>query len=192
VALKHYCGGVLIAPDLVLTAGHCWFDSQMTPTIGAYFYSDSHRLDDDIHFETFTISAQIRHPRWVYVGEDEFIYDYSIIKLNGQSSKQVIRVNRQDAIPHNGQEVIAMGMGDIDPYFDYRPDVLQEVRLNTISNDRCEKSFDLNRNETYQGRIHPSMICTTGGTHNERDSWYVLEDKKGYRVPDVLTCFALP
>lgn len=166
--LKHFCGGALIAPDIILTAGHCWFEQHISPKVGTYsFHTDVRNVD----YEQFEIAEKVRHPRWVYVGDDEFIRDFSIIKLNGQSTNPVIRINRRDSFPRDGQEVIAMGMGYTDQNFDSRSDVLQQVALNAIPNDICEEAFDLERNITYEGRIHPSMMCSTGGPNNERDSW---------------------
>jgi hypothetical protein len=54
--------------------------------------------------------------------------------------------------------------------------MLMEAVLNAIANDVCEESeSDSNpdrEDESYQGSIFPSMMCTTGGLHSERDAWY--------------------
>jgi hypothetical protein len=86
-----------------------------------------------------------------------------------------VKINRDHSIPHDFQEVVAMGVGDTssNPKKQKISNVLRQVNLNVISNAECEMAHSDERNLTYHNRIYPSMMCTTGGPHNERDSWYV-------------------
>jgi hypothetical protein len=173
----------LIAPDIILTAGHCkpGRRGDVQPRVGTYSFKHDvlDRLDGkkEGDYEQFSIQEMVRHPRFVHVGGDEFIRDFTILKLDGQSSKPVVRINRHADLPAIGQPVTAMGMGNTNPDYESKSSVLKEVVLNAISNDVCEASeSDSNpdrEDESYKGRIFPSMMCTTGGPHNERDAWYV-------------------
>ena len=172
MTLQHYGGGALIAPDIVLTAGHTKPDrhSHVKPHVGTYsFQNDVKGVD----YEEFEIVKAVRHADWVYVDEDDYIRDFTILKLNGQSKHPLVKLNRDNHVPFVGQEVIAMGVGDYDPNPKKTKvsDVLRKVNLNAISNEECELAHSDKRNLTYHNRIYPSMMCTTGGPHNERDSW---------------------
>jgi Trypsin len=98
-----------------------------------------------------------------------------LLKLKHGSSFPVVRMNRHSHIPYSYQEVTAMGVGNTRPDRESMSDILKEVTLNAIPNEICSTSSDwLDRNLTYNGRIYPSMMCTTGGENNERDAWYVF------------------
>lgn len=173
VTLQHYGGGALIAPDIILTAGHTkpTHRSNVKPHVGTYSFKTDKK---DVDYEEFDIETMVRHPGFVQVNDDDFIRDFTLLKLKGRSSHTPVRINRSPNIPAIGQEVIAMGVGDTNPS-PYKQDissVLREVNLNVISNQQCREAASLKRNLTYDGRIYPSMMCTTGGPHNERDSWY--------------------
>jgi hypothetical protein len=163
----------LIAPDILLTAGHCkpGRHDGVQPRVGTYsFKSDVKGVD----YDQFDIVDMARHPGWIPVGGDEFILDFTLLKLKGQSSKPVVKINRNHHVPAHGQEVVAMGMGNTNTNTrrDSRSSVLKEVTLNSISNHVCEKADAPHREEdSYRGRIFPSMMCTTGGENNERDAW---------------------
>jgi secreted trypsin-like serine protease len=169
VTLDHNGGGVLIAPDIVLTAGHCKPRKRdnLKPRVGTYSFSRDRKIVD---YEQFDIVDMVRHPGWIQVNEDDFIWDFLLIKLDGKSNKPVIKINRQADVPYEGQYVVAMGVGNTNPYFESKADTLQEVPLEYLSNDMCSESFDPARNLTYQDHINISMMCTTGGPRNERDA----------------------
>jgi hypothetical protein len=127
-------------------------------------------------YQEFGIADLMVHPGFVYVGDDEFIQDFLLIKLSGLSTKQFIAINAKEHVPANNQQVFALGVGSTNPEPDgpvVRPKNLQEVNLNYISNHECSDSVDPVRHVTYHGRIDPSMFCTTGGPNNTRDAWYV-------------------
>jgi secreted trypsin-like serine protease len=175
VTLDHFCGGALIAPDVVLVAGHCKTSNKNVRKahyahVGRYsFKHDVHGVD----YEQIRIVQQVRHPSFKWVGDDEFIHDFLLLKLKRPSTKPTIQLNRHAHLPAENQTVVAMGVGNTDPDYESKSDVLKEVSLNAIVNKRCEASCDLERNISYQGRIFPSMMCTTGGEQNERDAWCV-------------------
>ena len=176
VTLDRDCGGALIAPDIVLTAGHCKPSKSqyktLRPRVGTYSFTKDKR---GVDYEEFRIVTSIRHPDFVRVGDDEFIYDFSIIQLDRPVSKDIIpvRINRNNDIPatrgpRHSTNIVAMGMGYTHAGHDSLSDILKQVTLNPVSNKLCARSTD--GYESYRGRIHSSHMCTTGGLRNKRDA----------------------
>jgi hypothetical protein len=141
------------------------------PKIGTYSFKDDIK---GVDYEQFDILQTVRHPDWVQKGDDEYIHDFVIIKLDGfVQDRPVVKMNRKNNLPQDGQPVIVMGVGDTtqDPYLDIRPHNLQQASLHVISNQECAQANSPDRDETYTHRIFPTMMCTTGGPNNKRDAW---------------------
>lgn len=172
VLVGDYCGGSLIAPDIVMTAGHCKPDikHKTLVRVGAFQRNSDRLVDDDNddndldpkddqdHSEIFSISKVSRHPKYERLGDDEFLFDYTILKLNGTSAKPYISINRDDSLPWQNATVTAMGMGDINN-FGVRSNLLRKVDLNVVGSSDCE--LVSGRNISYDGRIDSvSHLCT--------------------------------
>jgi trypsin len=123
-----------------------------------------------VDYEEFNIVTSVRHPDFIRVGDDEFINDFSIIQLDRPVSSHIIpvKINRDANIPELTADVVAMGMGYTHPDYESLSDILKQVTLNPVSNKLCARATD--GDESYQGRIHASHMCTTGGPGNRRDA----------------------
>lgn len=176
----HFGGGVLIAPDIVLTAGHVNPPLEQHARVRLnhpHFKSTDFGVDppDD---ETFGITAIVQHPEYYTISWDENVNDFNIFLLDGFSKVPPVRLNRNPKIPHPGQIVTVVGMGSTskDPatFVETAATTLQEVELEILSQEQCLKQSgnDPARPDlSYQGRIfEEQMICTSGGPHNEKDA----------------------
>ena len=138
--------------------------------------------DDDYYYEEedeiFDIVASPRHPQWSALGDDEFVHDFTLLILNGTTDLPYIRINRDNNVPSPGQQVLSMGVGFTSNDFEHAQtaNTLHQVYLNYLPNERCKLSNNTDDDDDneedifYQGRIHHSHLCTTGGPNNERDS----------------------
>uniref|UniRef100_A0A7S3L5L1 Peptidase S1 domain-containing protein n=1 Tax=Amphora coffeiformis TaxID=265554 RepID=A0A7S3L5L1_9STRA len=188
--LDRYCAGALIAPDIVLTAGHCKPHRRRDIGqlhVGTYYFDYDLDAEDNgeanYDDETFDLSAMVRHPEFKRKGDDEFRHDFTILKLSGVSSQRIVRINRDPRVPFPDQGLVSMGLGflydvweqdddeDDDTERPLRPELLQEANVNYLPSDICRLASDEDESYSHpQNRIGETHLCTYVPPTNGRDA----------------------
>jgi len=105
------CGGVLIAPDVVLTASRCSFAFEQEIFIGGTVWQTGILHDG----EPRTCIEWISDPEYVDSNGDQ---DFALCKLNKPvTSIQPIKLHDSSDALSNGQELLVMGHGNTESYW---------------------------------------------------------------------------
>ena len=160
--------GALIAPDVVLSAGHIALNhmDNLTLKVGPYAVHKNESFAETIPVVHWAVPSN-----WSQNPEGYFHEDYLILKLAYSSTHAPVKLNRDFAVPYPGQHVIMTGLGWLNASYLSPASIVQEVELVAISNTECEMASDPSRNLTYKGKIDGSMICTKAPPNTTRDGW---------------------
>jgi secreted trypsin-like serine protease len=170
----HYCGGSLIANNVVLGAAHCVYDGDTyigkrvmknhRVHVNKYYqFSDNHKM------EVLKICAISVHEDYNWKNYD---YDFVLYKLCrgsylAKKGKVVpIKINRKKRLPTYQQVLTATGWGYTSNSPVSKPDELQMVNVNYIDTVSCTTSpFKYSKND-----ITKSMMCAGALAGGGRDS----------------------
>jgi trypsin len=151
----HFCGGSLIAKDVVLSAAHCAGVSYEV-VIGRY---DLDSGDGDVVQK----EREVPHPKYNPSSTDN---DFNLIFLTRKTTADVpiVKLNKEKSVPSATDAVEVMGWGDTDAseWSQRLSDVLRSVEVNVVTNEECSQAkgyvgwFNY---ESYEGSITSNMLC---------------------------------
>lgn len=152
-ASGHFCGGSLIASDLVVTAAHCVTDffgdvvapSSMTAVLGLQKLSSNTG-------ERFSIAEIVVHPNFNPFTLDS---DIAVLVLDHASSATPIPYvrNADQSLFAPGQPATVIGWGQLDSNDFSLPDELQQVTVPFVSNEVA------NDPAAYDGQVTDNMLA---------------------------------
>ena len=148
----HFCGGSMIARDVVLSAAHCQ-GGQYQVTVGR------HGLTDE-DGETIDVETEIPHPDYDDMTTDN---DFMLVFLKDSATVDIkmVQVNSDASVPEVGDPVTVVGWGDTDISEEEMelPIYLQEVEVNAMSNEECKTSDGPYGSYEDSGGITDNMLC---------------------------------
>lgn len=159
---SYVCGGSLIRPNVVVTAGHCVFSRRNANLVVRAGEWDSKTTDEVRPFQEQRVSRVIMHEQY----NPKFLFNNIALlileeRFDPDEHIQLLCLPTQDQSFDNQEDCIATGWGK--ERFDspsYQT-ILKKVELPVVAHDECQKALRKTRlGATF--KLHETMTCAGG------------------------------
>ena len=181
-----YCGGTLIAKDVVLTAAHC-IPTQSDSFDNITVVISDHDLTDKELGDVIMIRENVIHPLYKVETDNDFDIALSFLERSATiSSDNFISLNRNNSYPSDDTLATYLGWGVINAQGE-ASSTLREVDVTVMTNEKCREINGTVYNNirlSLLEHITPSMLCTFehGKDSCQRDSGGPLIVRSGHHT----------
>ncbi|KAL3823948.1 hypothetical protein ACHAXA_007919 [Cyclostephanos tholiformis] len=147
--IGHFCGGTLIAKDVVITAAHCVRDGSVTAVIGGNTVDEGEKIN---------VIKSVTHDNYNSITDG---YDVGLLILESSTTLDITFpvLNIDNDYPSAGATTYAMGWGDTDvTTYEKVSDWLMVVDLEVITNEDCNAAEE--GDVSYRNWVTDDMMCT--------------------------------
>jgi len=158
-----FCGGSLVAPDVIVTAAHCMEALPSTDLVDVVVGENDLRTVTPA--QRIKILGYAIHPGW---DSKNVINDIALIKLSAPLSNHTLKMiepTQMDGLVA-GDLLTAIGFGVLDDVNFTTPDVLQEVQLSLWDHDACNDVY------SFLGGINETHLCAGSPNNGVQDSCF--------------------
>lgn len=142
------CGGVLVAPDIVLSAAHCSDLTNQQVNIGSH-----QRRSSSGGAQQRYCDAWIPHPEY-NTGPGTLDNDFALCKLDRpvDDTTRFAELNGDGSVPVTDRDLLAMGYGYVNVNNEFAV-ILQDVTVLSIADGDCENSWNIPDNARFVPEI---------------------------------------
>lgn len=148
--MGHFCGGSLIAKSVVLSMVHCQ-GGDYKIALGRHDVSKCGQL--------VKVHCEVPHKKY---NDDTTDNDFMLVFLKDPTELKegqvgLVKLNNDASLLAEDDDVTVMGWGVTNTNTGLLSDVLMEVDVSVVTNEKCDTSSD--GSDSYEGQITENMLC---------------------------------